>query len=169
MAVLSIAFYFVRSAVAGDMLNGRLDGAISIGENAVTPLVVQTTMIVSLIGLASGFSGVLHFKEWNNTMRLVGTGVGMIACNLDLLCFGYSCKMLSVGCIGVCTAGGLSGKALFIAAGAIIQVFIQITYVIVIYLTPLDEPSFIEEAAEDCAAPCEPTSQSSVIANRECC
>ena len=83
LALVSFALYLARAIVAGVSVNVRLNKTLdgSAGElmlngweNIMTPTLVQTTLIVSMIGLASAFAGLLHIKEWSPASRLVGVG-----------------------------------------------------------------------------------------------
>lgn len=145
-ALLNLGFYGVRAIVAGTMINDRLNGDVVSDENVVTPILVQTTLIVSMIGCASGFAGMLHNKEWSSSSRLVGIGVGVIACMLDLLAFGYASKQWQVGDDDL--SESLGGRAQFIGAAAAIQVATQIIYVAVINAS---DPELVESEPMDTA------------------
>jgi len=172
LAAFNLVFYLIRASVAGDMLNGSLDGAMSIGENAATPILTQTTMIVTMIGGASMLVGFIHVYEWNNETRLVGTGISVIALMLAFLCMGYAFKVLAIGCnrhaqmAPTCTDSdnSLSEKTQFIAAGAIIQWVFHLLYVVVIYLTPVETEGVVGAIVE---AKCD-SSEAERCSAREC-
>jgi hypothetical protein len=137
LAALNLAFYGARSITAGVMVNDTFNGDTNVlEESAITPTLVQTTLIVSMIGCASAFAGFLHFAEWTSASRLVGVGVGVIACMLDLLAMGFAGKQWELGARG---DGDLSGRAQFIGSAAVIQVVTQIAYVASIYKTPVEQ------------------------------
>jgi hypothetical protein len=92
-AVFNLCLYIARAVVAGLVLNDTVDGRNGMsGESPITPNLIATTLIVSMIGCASAFAGFLHLKEWTPASRLVGVGVGVIACMLDLLVMGFAAK-----------------------------------------------------------------------------
>jgi hypothetical protein len=137
LAVLNLALYGSRSITAGVMVNDTFNGDTNpLEESAITPTLVQTTLIVSMIGCASAFAGFLHYTEWTPASRLVGVGVGVIACMLDLLAMGFAGKQWELGARG---DGDLAARVQFIGAAAVIQVATQITYVASIYKTPVDQ------------------------------
>jgi hypothetical protein len=146
LASASLVMYVYRLMIAGDMLNDKFNGtnetesAVRGDENRATAILVQTTMIVGMIGSASAFAGLFHWSEWTDATRLVGTGVGLIACTLDLLVMGYASKQWDLGCrtTNGCTDSHLNWRAQMIGFCAVISVVLQAAYVGIIFTT-LDE------------------------------
>ena len=140
LALTNLALYLARAAVAGTMINDTLNGESNLGidENAATPILVQTTLILSMIGFASSFAGLLHLKEWSSASRLVGVGVGVIACMLDFLACAYAIKMWEIGGDNL-EEGELGERAQTVGSIAVIQVVTQLLFVGVIFKTPVHD------------------------------
>ena len=130
---------------AGELLSREMRG----DENAATAILTTTTLIVGMIGGASGLAGVMHWYEWSEGSRLVGTGVGLIACTLDLLVLGYGSKQWDLGCremtsaegvVSGCTNNHIGWRPQMLAWCAVLGVVLQAVYVAVLFTTSTSTP-----------------------------
>jgi len=131
LGLFNLALYITRSSIAGDVYNATVDGQ-SMDKNSGAPALITITLIGGMIGCASGLVALLHYNSWSPASQLIATGVGMIACNLDLLGLGYAAKMFQIG-------GDLDSRLELIGVFAIVQAVTQAIYVGVILKTPTDE------------------------------
>jgi len=135
LAMTNLTLYIVRAAIAGDMLNDNMNGETRGDTNSVTDILVQTTLILCMIGSASSILGALHYKAFNKISRSASFGVGMIAMNLNLLVLGYACKQWDLGCRASkgCTDDQLSWRAQVTGILACAQFFTHLLFVETIY------------------------------------
>jgi hypothetical protein len=98
---------------------------------------VQTLLILAMIGTFASFAGLLQKQEWTPASYLVGVGVAVIVCTLDLLAAGYAIKKRQLEDEGT-IKGDLSGRDHFVRSMAIIEVISQIIYVGALFATPVE-------------------------------
>merc|ERR1711865_52857 len=102
LAIANLIIYIFRAGLAGcmlnDIFNAEQNGEIRGDTNNVTDLLVQTTLILCMIGSASSILAALHFKAYNNISRAASFGVSLIALNLNILVLCYASKQWDLGC-----------------------------------------------------------------------
>jgi hypothetical protein len=146
LAIFSLALYIGRAVVAGLVLNDTVDGRFDVsGESPITPNLIIMTLITSMVGCASSLTGLLHLKEWTPESRLVGVGVGLIACMLDFLTMGFAAKQWERGAFD---GGDLEARVQFIGIAAVVQAVSQMLYVASIYMARV-EKEMIDQVQED--------------------
>ncbi|CAM6051863.1 unnamed protein product [Sphagnum compactum] len=121
LLVINFIFYFISACIAGWGINKFMNGD-SIG-NSATLYFLQTTLVASMVGLASVFAGIHHVRVWGTDSLSAAHATALIAWLLTLLAMGFACKE-----IHVCT--GLSGTLRALEAFIIILAATELLYLL---------------------------------------
>jgi hypothetical protein len=84
--VINFIFYFMSACIAGWGINKFMNGD-SIG-NSATLYFLQTTLVASMVGLASVFAGIHHVRVWGTDSLSAAHATALIAWLLTLLAMG---------------------------------------------------------------------------------